>query len=105
MVAVFSVYYDTTGTVTTPSKYDGTTMEVWDGSTLLDSGAVTTHAVNPSYVPRLGWAANGNDTKFDGFMSDVSIQNKNIGTSELTSNYNGKKENTDMITSGTEATQ
>ena len=93
-------YFETTAVWTTDEwqhlviNYDGTTMTVYRGSpsvatTSIGSGSVASVTTTPSYAPRLGWAASGEDLKYDGLVDDmVLFNNRMLSTAEISSLYN-----------------
>jgi len=93
-------YFETTAVWTTDEwqhlviNYDGTTMSVYRGSpsvatTNIGSGSVANVTTTPSYTPRLGWAASGEDLKYDGLVDDmVLFNNRMLSSAEISSLYN-----------------
>ena len=69
--------------------YDGSTMTTYRNSVNVGSGSVTSTTNTPTYVPRLGEAANGNDNPYDGLVDDFALFADRVLTSgEISSIYN-----------------
>jgi len=69
--------------------YDGTTATVYRNGVSVGTDTGTGYTATPTYLPRLGWAANGNDNKYTGLIDDmVLFDNRVITSDELSSLYN-----------------
>jgi len=69
--------------------YDGTTMTVYRNNVNIGSGSVTSNTNTPSYVPRLGWSADGTDNKYEGLAQEfVLFDNRVLSSGEISSLYN-----------------
>jgi hypothetical protein len=86
-------------------RYDGATGYIYRNGIEVARGSLTANDVNPTYVPRLGWGANGNDNKYDGYIGKLVINNKFKSKSSLITTYNAEKADSNFVTFGTEQTQ
>ena len=69
--------------------YNGTTMTVYRNTTSIGSGSVAKTTSTPAYAPRLGWAANATDNKYEGLIDDmVLFNNRMLSSAEISSLYN-----------------
>ena len=65
------------------STYDGTTMKIYRNGTEVASGSITSNTEDQSYVPRIGWATDGEKGKLTGNISDFLITNDVLSATEI----------------------
>jgi len=69
--------------------YDGSTLTVYRNTVSVASVSATSNTNTPSFTPRLGWTADGNDNKYTGLIDDMVLFNNRVITSgEMSSLYN-----------------
>ena len=69
--------------------YNGTTMIVYRNGVNVGSASVSPFTVTPSFLPRIGWGADGNDNKYTGLIDDMALfDNRVISSGEIASLYN-----------------
>ena len=83
--------------------YDGTTMKLYRNDTEVGSGSLTSSSSDQSYVPRIGWCANGNKNEIDGYIDDFLLTDDVLTGAEITALAGGAS--VDSVTSITEARQ
>jgi len=58
--------------------YDGSTMTVYRNGVNVGSASASAFSVTPSFLPRIGWGANGNDNKYTGLIDDMVLFDERI---------------------------